>query len=159
MLELDGSVLRLVAGDQVTSTGSVALSVCMFLCVQDDLKLGKLLGSGGFGSVYKATLTNEDGTTTPVVVKKVGVVQHLRCTCARGGGWVGGLALHATREACVNHHWLSICCACMIYKCSTQTTSGCQKGERGAAHGAHEGETLEIVGKRGWVLGFRLTLG
>jgi hypothetical protein len=38
---------------------------------QDDLKLGKRLGSGGFGSVYKATLTNEDGTTTPVIVKKV----------------------------------------------------------------------------------------
>ncbi|WIA41568.1 hypothetical protein OEZ86_008933 [Tetradesmus obliquus] len=37
---------------------------------KDDLKLGKRLGSGGFGSVYKATLTNEDGSTTPVIVKK-----------------------------------------------------------------------------------------
>ncbi|KAF6258518.1 kinase-like domain-containing protein [Scenedesmus sp. NREL 46B-D3] len=37
---------------------------------KDDLKLGKRLGAGGFGSVYKATLTNEDGTTTPAIVKK-----------------------------------------------------------------------------------------
>lgn len=38
-----------------------------------DLKLGKLLGSGGFGSVYKAVLTNEDGTTSNVIVKKVDI--------------------------------------------------------------------------------------
>lgn len=37
---------------------------------KDDLKLGKLLGSGGFGSVYKATLTEEDGSTKNVIVKK-----------------------------------------------------------------------------------------
>lgn len=36
------------------------------------MKLGKRLGSGGFGSVYKATLTNEDGSTSSVIVKKVG---------------------------------------------------------------------------------------
>lgn len=40
---------------------------------KSDLKLGKLLGSGGFGSVYKAVLTNEDGSTSNVVVKKVKV--------------------------------------------------------------------------------------
>jgi hypothetical protein len=43
---------------------------CCTAELQDDLKLGKRLGSGGFGSVYKATLTNEDGSTTPVIVKK-----------------------------------------------------------------------------------------
>lgn len=39
--------------------------------MQNDLKLGKLLGSGGFGSVYKATLSQDDGSTVPVIVKKV----------------------------------------------------------------------------------------
>jgi len=46
--------------------------LCCSTYLQDDLKLGKLLGSGGFGSVYKATLTEEDGSTKNVIVKKVG---------------------------------------------------------------------------------------
>lgn len=36
----------------------------------EDLVLGKRLGSGGFGSVFKAQLKEEDGTMQPVVVKK-----------------------------------------------------------------------------------------
>ncbi len=41
------------------------------MLLQEDIKLGKKLGSGGFGSVYKGELLDEDGSTTAVVVKKV----------------------------------------------------------------------------------------
>lgn len=52
------------------------LHVCNILtmfgtAVQGDIKIGKRLGIGGFGSVYKADLKEDDGTTTPVIVKKV----------------------------------------------------------------------------------------
>jgi hypothetical protein len=43
------------------------------MTAQDDIRLGKRLGSGGFGSVFKGTLTQEDGTTSSVIVKKVTV--------------------------------------------------------------------------------------
>jgi hypothetical protein len=33
--------------------------------------LGRQLATGGFGTVYKATLKEEDGSEMPVVVKKV----------------------------------------------------------------------------------------
>jgi hypothetical protein len=128
-------------------TGSVTLCVCLcFGRVQDDLKLGKLLGSGGFGSVYKATLTNEDGTTTPVVVKKVRVVQRLGRMCAQKGlrdGSVGGLASCATQGAC-------------IHKRDAQTTSGRQGGGHDAVPGAHVCDHRCIVGETRWV---RLTSG
>jgi hypothetical protein len=41
--------------------------------LQDDIKLGKRLAQGGFGTVYRAELLDESGEpSTPIVVKKVG---------------------------------------------------------------------------------------
>lgn len=40
-------------------------------CLQDDIQLGRQLATGGFGTVYRANLREEDGSLTPVVVKKV----------------------------------------------------------------------------------------
>lgn len=41
-----------------------------FLLLQDDVVLGKKLGTGGFGTVYKAELKDENGRKTEVIVKK-----------------------------------------------------------------------------------------
>ena len=38
---------------------------------QEDIKVGKKIGSGGFGNVYLADLVKDDGTTESIVVKKV----------------------------------------------------------------------------------------
>lgn len=38
--------------------------------MQEDIKLGKKLAQGGFGTVFKAELI-EDDEITPIVVKKV----------------------------------------------------------------------------------------
>lgn len=79
---------------------------------QDDLKLGKLLGSGGFGSVYKATLREEDGSDTPVIVKKVssgggGVGRRGCCwgVCEGGGCFWRGGAQTAARGVTQSGQW------------------------------------------------------
>ena len=53
----------------------VGISMCetqlSTVSCQDDLVLGKKLGGGGFGLVYKAELIKEDGESVEAVVKKV----------------------------------------------------------------------------------------
>jgi hypothetical protein len=38
--------------------------------MQEDITLGRQLATGAFGTVYKATLQLNDGSSIPVVVKK-----------------------------------------------------------------------------------------
>jgi len=46
--------------------------------LQDDIKMGKKLAQGGFGTVYRGELIEGDGGgMAPVVVKKVGVFDAL----------------------------------------------------------------------------------
>ncbi len=40
-------------------------------CPQSDIILGKRLGTGGFGTVFKGEIKEEDGTRTPIIIKKV----------------------------------------------------------------------------------------
>ena len=48
--------------------------------MQEDIIMGRKLATGGFGSVFMGELKESDGSTTPVVVKKVCIaciVKHL----------------------------------------------------------------------------------
>lgn len=55
-----------------TTKSSVIPQGIAYLYVhQDNLVLGKKLGGGGFGLVYKAELVTENGKTIDAVVKKV----------------------------------------------------------------------------------------
>lgn len=60
----------------------------LLLPLQGDLKLGKKLGSGAFGQVYKAQLAPETpgGEATPVIVKKArrGARAAARCSLGQG---------------------------------------------------------------------------
>ena len=48
-----------------------AATTCFHLFLQDDIKLGKKLATGGFGTVYKAQLDDGSPEGRQVIVKKV----------------------------------------------------------------------------------------
>ena len=41
------------------------------LALQEDIKLGRKLATGGFGTVFRAELFDEEDKPSPIVVKKV----------------------------------------------------------------------------------------
>lgn len=59
---------------------------------QDDIILGRKLATGGFGTVFRADLKEGDGTTTPVILKKVrrgAVKRRAGCGAAQCGAVCG----------------------------------------------------------------------
>lgn len=53
------------------ATECTAWCTTVFCCLQHDLVVGKKMGTGGFGAVYRGDLTTTAGNKVPVVIKKV----------------------------------------------------------------------------------------
>ena len=56
-------------GGEQTTEQATSRPACDAL--QGDIILGKRLGTGGFGTVFKGELKEEGGKRTPIIIKKV----------------------------------------------------------------------------------------
>ena len=61
----------LIAPLHLPSAPHQTTSVVFFKALQDSVILGKKLAAGGFGTVYRGDLIEENGDETEVVIKKV----------------------------------------------------------------------------------------